>query len=236
LKRLGILTALIPEAACLAKNPVTDRSIELADGILLCVCSMGPERSRKGVARLLEDGAEALMSVGTAGALDPSLSPGDVLIPGHIIHCDSPRIAFDTRWHASATGILNEKAFPVQGGELLHAEAIIRSTREKRDLHTQTGAAAADMESYVVADAANRQGIPGLVIRVIVDSADTKIPDAVLNNSDAYGRPRLIGLANSLFLRPRQIIQLWHLARCFRTASERLQQLGRELHRLSPPE
>lgn len=236
MKRLGILTALIPEAACLVRKPVTDQIIHTPDGIILYVCGMGMKGAGQGIDRLLENGADALMSVGTAGALDRSLNPGDVLIPEHIIHSDSPRIALDTRWRASATGILTKKAIPVHGGELLHVDEVIRSTEEKRDLHTQTGAAAADMESYIVADAANRQGIPALVVRVIVDSAATKIPDAVLSNSDAYGRPRIMGLANSLFFRPRQIIPLWRLARCFRTAAGRLQQLGRELPRLGPPE
>ncbi len=235
MKRLGILTALIPEAVCLVEKPVTDRVIQLPDGMMLYVCGIGPERGRQGVARLLENGADALMSVGTAGALDAPLNPGDILIPEHILHRDSPRIALDTRWRSSAAGILTEKAMPVHGGDLLHADEVIRSVEEKRYLHAHTGAAAVDMESHAVAEAADRQGIPGLVVRVIVDTADTTIPDAVLSNSDAYGRPRVLGLASALFIRPRQIIPLWRLARCFRTASGRLRQLGGELHRLGPP-
>lgn len=203
---------------------------------MLYVCGMGMERARQGVDRLLEDGAEALMSVGTAGALNPSLNPGDVLIPEHIIHSDSRRIAVDTRWRAFAAEKLAGSAVPVQDGYLLHVDEIIRSTKEKRDLQTHTGAAAVDMESVAAVAEANRRGIPGLVIRVIVDSADTVIPPAVPGNSDAYGRPRIMGLANSLFLRPRQIIPLLRLARCFHTAAGRLHQLGKELPRLGPPE
>lgn len=236
MKRLGILTALIPEAVCLAEKPMTDQVIQLSDGIMLYVCGMGAERARQGVARLLEDGADALMSVGTAGGLDTVLNPGDVLLPEHILQSDGRRMAVHGRWRNAAVTALTGAGVPVHGGDLLQVNEVIRNAEEKRKSHAQTGAVAVDMESFAVAEEADRYDIPALVIRVIVDTADTVVPDAVLNNSDVYGRPRIMGLAGSLFLRPRQIMQLLHLARCFRTAAGRLQQVGKELHRLVPPD
>lgn len=203
---------------------------------MLYVCGIGPERARQGVARLLENGADALVSVGTAGALDAALNPGDVLIPEHIIYPDGQRFAPDARWRASAAEALAGPAFPIHSGALLHADEVIRTAGEKRALYTQTGAVAVDMESGALVEEVSRRGIPGLVIRVIVDSADTVIPAVVLKSSDAYGRPRTMGLAGALFLRPQQILPLLHLARCFRRAAGRLQQVGKELHRLGPPD
>lgn len=235
MKQLGILTALIPEAACLVRQPATERVIPVTDGIMLYVCGIGPQRARQGVARLLDHGADALLSLGTAGGLDPALDPGDVVIPETVLHEDNGRITLDTRWHAHVEKALAERAIPFQAGTLLHTDDVIRSARDKRQRHHRSGAAAVDMESRVVAEEAQRHGIPALVVRVIVDTAETAIPEAVLRNSDAWGRPRILSLAGALFLRPQQIPSLLRLARCHSRAVDRLRQLGRELHCMTPP-
>jgi hopanoid-associated phosphorylase len=233
LARIGILTALLPEAACLIRRPGLQTLIRLSDEVSLFVSGAGAARARRGTECLLANGAEYLLSLGTAGALAVELNAGDVVVPDRVI-LDSGHHETDVAWRTAVIRGLSARGVPVHVGGLLDATEVIRNSEDKRALHRSTGAIAADMESAAVLEAAAAAGVPSLVMRVIVDPADLSIPDFILAQSDAYGRARIGGILLSLLQRPDQLPRLLRLARGYRAATGRLRQLGQDPAAMKP--
>lgn len=233
--RIGIVTALLPEAACLVARPESDTLLHLSGEIVLYVSGMGAARARRGAERLLADGARALVSLGTAGALARDLDAGTVILPEYILDGDGGRYSVHAAWHAAAAAALSARGLPVVGGGLLHTDHVIHNTAEKRILHEGSGAVAADMESGALAELAAARAIPFLALRVIVDSAGVAVPASALAGTDAYGRTRAGALLLSLLRRPADLPALLRLAGGYRTAARRLRLLGGCLDALSPP-
>lgn len=226
--RIGILTALLPEAACLIRRPGLQTLIPLSDERSLFVSGTGAARARQGAECLLANGAEYLLSLGTAGALAMEINAGDVIVPERVILDRDRHHDTDEAWRTVVVRGLLARGVPVHGGELLHATEIIRNTEDKRALYQNTGAVAVDMESAAVLETASAAGVPSLVVRVVVDPADLSIPEFILAHSDPYGRARLGGILWSLLQRPGQLPRLLRLARGYRAAAGRLRQLGRD--------
>lgn len=102
----------------------------------------------------------ALLSVGLAGACDPSLRVGDLVRAG---------VTIDAR-----TGERFQKAeFP----QVLVTGEEIASVREKARLFASFGAAAVDMEAAAVARLAAAHGLDFQAIKVISDEADFELAD-----------------------------------------------------------
>lgn len=226
--RIGILTALFPEAACLIRQPGLQTLIRLSDELSLFVSGTGAARARQGAEYLLANGAEYLLSLGMAGALAVEVNAGDVIVPDRVILDRDSYRETDDAWRTAVIRGLSARGVPVHGGGLLHTAEVIRNSEEKRALNQSTGAIATDMESASVLEAAAAAGTPSLVVRVIVDPADLSIPDFVLTHSDPYGRARIGGILWSLLQRPGQLPRLLRLARGYRAATGRLRQLGRD--------
>jgi hopanoid-associated phosphorylase len=130
-----------------------------------------------------------ILSCGIAGALAPSLQPGDVVIDGNVIVVE---------WL--------EKALPqaLRGG-IVGNDAIAPTAAEKRILHERTGAIAVDMESHVAARVAVRKGLPFAALRVISDRADDDLPPAALVGMRPDGGMALGAVLASLARNPRQL-------------------------------
>jgi len=141
--------------------------------------------------------ASALFSIGIAGALDPVLRPGDVVIDG-----DSALLAIA---RAACPGVL--------AGTIGGSDAIIASPSAKAVLRARTGAIATDMESHVAARVAARRGLPFLAIRAISDTADESLPPAALVGMAPDGGLALGAVLLSLVRYPAQLPALLRLGR-----------------------
>ncbi|HZD53555.1 MAG TPA: purine phosphorylase, partial [Woeseiaceae bacterium] len=62
------------------------------------VSGVGPQRARGAARRLLADGAEALLSWGTATALAPWLEAGDVILPRGILRAGNAPLRVCEAW------------------------------------------------------------------------------------------------------------------------------------------
>ena len=130
-----------------------------------------------------------ILSCGIAGALAPSLRPGDVVIDGNVLLVERLGQALP---HAHRGGIVG-------------SDAIAASAAEKRILHERTGAIAVDMESHVAARVAVRKGVPFAALRVISDCADDDLPPAALVGMRPDGGMALGAVLASLARNPRQL-------------------------------
>ncbi len=203
--------------------------MRLGDG-LAWISGMGDAAASAAARAIIERGASALVSWGTAAALVGSVSPGTLVLANHV--CDGKHTEFEVNqdWHRALETMLGDQV-PVITGKLAQVANVLGSPNDKRAIHADTGAAAADMESAAVARVAKEAGVPFLVVRVIADTLDMGIPDTLIDSLDQYGRPRLKRLLPDLICHPGQLRALMQLRRGLQRAQAtltRVRQLGGE--------
>jgi len=155
-----------------------------------------------------------LLSFGLAGALASDLSVGDVVIASEIVQGGE-------RWpcDAAMVGALSSR-FGVQPRVMVGSGVVVAGAAAKRVLSAQ--GAAVDMESQVVARAANRHGLPLAVFRVISDAAGHVLPPAALAGFREDGGIDVAAVIVALARDPRQLPALLEAGRNSGLAFKRL--------------
>jgi adenosylhomocysteine nucleosidase len=226
LSTVGVVAALNAEARTL--GPATPRSDGLSllgDGALLAVSGMGGALAASASRRLIEAGAAALMSFGLAGGLDPALGPGAVVLPREIVSRGGTRFPASRDWLERLRAALAEQA-PVASGNLLSDVEPIASIAHKAEAFRASGAVAADMESFAVAEVASNARVPFVALRVIVDTARDALPHAVIAASRG-GSVHVARLLAGLGAAPWELFAVLQLARRYRAAMRVLALAGR---------
>lgn len=232
---VGICAALPQEARTLARvPPAAGTCLRLADGRLLAVAGVGARRARIGGTQLLDGGATALVSWGSAGALDPTLEAGALLLPQLVIAPDGRALLADRNWQERVVESLDGRV-SAHAGPLAQVGRVIRTPDEKRDLHRRSGAVAIDMESAALADLAREAGVPFLAVRAVTDTAGMTIPASITRAVDGTGRLRLARLLLGVLAGRGDVLTLLQLGRCFRMARTTLTALARTTALLSDP-
>jgi hopanoid-associated phosphorylase len=233
LSAAGVVAALAAEARVLgAAQPKGEGLAVLADGNLLVVSGMGPDAARSAAQRLIDAGATSLVSWGLAGGLDPDLEAGAVCVPREVIAADGSRLWTARPWQESLSSSL-PSGRRVGNDALLTAKYALETPADKSAARRATGACAVDMESAAVAQVAEARGVPFIAVRVIVDSARDRIPQAVARASRA-GKLRTGRLVLGLIRSPLEIASFLRLARRYRVALRSLRAVA-ALGKLEPP-
>ncbi len=222
----GVVAALPAEARALgARLPLGTAPGVLADGTLICVHGMGESAAASAASALIAAGASGLASVGLAGGLDPALRAGDVVLPHRVMSAGRALLATSAPWRERMAQALGSGR-RLAAGSLLTSDQPLATVAAKSAAHRQSGAVAVDLESYAVAEIAERHGLPFVAIRVIVDTAADALPKAV---AEASRSNRLHGmrLAAGLAAAPWQIGGLIRLALRYRLARASLGAVGR---------
>jgi adenosylhomocysteine nucleosidase len=200
--------------------------VHLPGGHLATASGVGPERARGAGQRLLDLGATALLSWGSAGALDPSLRPGVLLLPATVVAVDGRLARVDADWHArvlqSISGLL-----PVHVGPLGEAARVAGTVAEKRRMREHTGAIGIDRESAALGRLAAQAGLPFLAVRAVADTADMDIPGIVMRALDHRGNVRHAKLAVLTLIQPSHLPGLVRLGVSFRAAQAALATVAR---------
>lgn len=162
-----------------------------------------PEGAADAAFQLVEQGANALVSFGFAGGLDPALRPGALVIPTAILS--------EGQLYA-AEPALAERFGGLTGHRLVAGTLAATDATTKRQLHAETRAHAIDLESGSVARVALAHNLPFVVVRAISDAADRDLPPAALLALDRTGRIDLFRVLMSLLRQPRQLPAVLSLA------------------------
>ncbi|HEY7928995.1 MAG TPA: hypothetical protein VID71_03220 [Steroidobacteraceae bacterium] len=187
----GIVAALRSEARCLPQRGLGSPSTAAGMHLSVLASGMGCLRAARAAHRLVREGAGALLCFGVAGALDPSLRCGDIVLASEVI-CAQPlalqlpgmrptalpahaRLRTAQLWRARLAAALMRQG-PVIESPMLTSSELICEAREKTRLFRQTGAVAVDMESAAVGVVANLHAVPFMVLRVIADTAEDALP------------------------------------------------------------
>jgi adenosylhomocysteine nucleosidase len=226
---IGVVAALPLEARCLVGRKLApDERVELYPAAgWIQLCGIGREKALRAAQSLLEAGATALLSWGIAGALDPALGAGTLLLPQQVIGADQSVFAVDGAWRNR----LHDRVavhVATTSGSLLESLSIITHLSQKQALAKRVGAAAVDMESAAVAQVAHQAGVPFMAIRVIADTAAAAIPSSALSAVDAYGRLQVLPLVTSLLAHPGELPALITLGRAIRAAQKTLSTVAKQ--------
>jgi adenosylhomocysteine nucleosidase len=187
----GIVAALRSEARCVPQRRSGSQPGASGARVAVLASGMGCMRAARAAERLVREGVGALLCLGVAGALDPSLRCGDVVLASEVI-CAQPlalqlpgmrptalpahaRVRTAEPWRSALATVLLRHG-PVVERPLLTSAELICEAHEKMRLFRQTGAVAVDMESAAVGVVANLHGLPFMVLRVIADTAEDALP------------------------------------------------------------
>lgn len=219
---VGIVCALRSEARHLVRPAPRQASVQrLADGKLLVLTGMGPAAATNGAESLVAAGADALVSWGLAGGLDPQLPAGKIFLPSEIATPGGASLASDVLWRERLAAELTGFA-PLSSGRLVTVAAAVTTVAGKAALFESSGAAAVDMESAAIAQVAHGRTLPFLAVRVIVDRAGDVLPDTFVAAIDASGEFSVWRLLAQLARSPGELSALLQLAHTFQQANRAL--------------
>lgn len=218
--KVAIVAALEREVRALVRNwQVAGREYEgkpfrfFEDGaraVLVCggIGAQAARRATEAVIALYQP--EVVQSVGFAGALDPSLSVGEIFSPARIIDGrDGSRVMLEN------------------GSGTLLSFHCIAGTEQKSKLAAAHNAQAIDMEAAAVAQSAASHGLRFEVTKAISDESDFEMPsmDRFIGHDGHFHAGRFVAFAA---LRP----WLWaKIIRLGRKSAKAEQSLCRELQR-----
>lgn len=148
------------------------------DLAVLWLSGMGAQAARAAAEGLHQHGVTALVSFGVAGALNPDLKPGDLVLPD-AIHAGT-QLPVNIAWRDRLQNLLPAD-ITVRNGVLANSDVPLTGTKAKLDLAQATGACAVDMESAAIAAVAAAADIPFIAVRAIIDPLQFSPPEALLD-------------------------------------------------------
>ena len=170
-------------------------------------------------------GVRALVSFGIAGALDPLLASGRLIVARSVRGPGAAPMLTDRRW----SDALLERLPDAIEGDIAGSDAIVASAAMKAALRAATGAVAVDMESHHVGRIAAQRGLPFIVLRAVADPADRHVPHAARVAMRPGGGIDFSAVLASLARSPTQIAGLCRLGLDSRRALQALLQGRRRL-------
>ena len=184
----------------------------------------GPEQTAIACEHIDKQTISGIASIGVAGGLDPALAAGTILVPSAIVTKDKQLIGIDPQWRANLSATLPSKPLPT-----LHmgVNVAITNTKDKERLFQEYKANAVDMESHILGEYANERGLPFIVIRVVADTANDAIPEAALAGLNQTGSILPFRVIRQLLTNPKQIPQMFKLARNSKAAMNALKTIPR---------
>jgi adenosylhomocysteine nucleosidase len=219
---LGIVVSLPWELKSLTRQNIPVGACrQIGDDTLVALSGIGAERAHAASALLVSRGATALLSWGCAAALDDRLKAGSVVLPKRVIGATGESFPVSVEWHRRLYQTLSAK-YRVGTDALVESEAIIKTRDAKRTLAEQTQAVATDMESGAQARLAHARRMPFIVVRVIVDTASTQMPENVMQALDHRGDIKVGSFLARALLRPADGITLMKLGIQFNAARRTL--------------
>jgi adenosylhomocysteine nucleosidase len=144
--------------------------------------------------------ADAIILAGFAGALDPTLKVGDLVLDTDL---ELPNL-------------------PFRRGRIHGSNKLIASSSEKTVLFRATGAIAVDMETLAVQSLGRQMGLPFIGLRAITDTAEDALDPALLRFTNSFGGVKPLSLATTLARQPSLVPTLLHLGRCAKIAGRSL--------------
>ncbi len=194
-------TSMTPPIIVVTGMPFEAR-IARGDGVRV-VCAQNLTLEADLEAAIAESGARGLVSFGTAGGLIPGVKPGQWVIAHKVL--DMPQHARESVTSIPWAEALHRAMPGALRADMAGVTAPVVSAADKAALFRESGAAAADMESHIVARVAQAHELPFVVARVVIDPAERSLPPAALAGMRSDGSTDILGVLRSLAANPMQL-------------------------------
>ena len=228
---IGLVVAMPSEARALLGRGVWERAdgnrcrhICFKEGVsLIAVLSgMGRENAIASARWLVSRKVGALLSLGVAGGLDPTLMAGDTVFGDEIYQDQGDH--YQKVWEGIPGMIditrkrLQKRGLRVCSGGIVSVKKPVLSATAKKKLHVETGALATDMETGSVALVASESAVPFFASRTICDPAGREVQDSFFRCLDSGGRIKASQVVLAILRSPSLVTDLLTLKRDFQSA------------------
>jgi adenosylhomocysteine nucleosidase len=178
------------------ENRLPNKIVTYTNEFAIVACAgMGPERATLAVqAAMAAKPLTALLSVGFAGACDPTLKAGDIIRAGVVVDTQSGERYINSAYK-----------------QVLVSAPAIASVREKKRLYESYGTTAVDMEAATVARIAEAHNLSFRAIKAISDEANFELHE-LARFASRDGQFREAAFAAYSIARPRLWPKLFQLA------------------------
>jgi nucleoside phosphorylase len=124
---------------------------------------------------------QILLSIGFGGALREGIHTGDVIVSTEALSAQLPIkcIRMHTQLTDDATSTLIATGMTVTKGSTLTVREPLMSGVDKQLHGALTGASVVDMETFWIAQEADREGIPLVSVRAVIDEIGHDLPDVI---------------------------------------------------------
>lgn len=165
---------------------------------------------------------QAVVFLGFAGALQPGLAGGELLLcdtfifhPGNDPHPAAEEAAPVARaasaLHRQASQLLHAAGLAFRTGSSLTLRLPVRTPAMRRALAAGSGALIAEMEDYWLASLVTAAGLPYLAVRAVSDTLTDRLPE-LERFLDPQGNLQRGRLAGHLLTHPADLVASAHLA------------------------
>ena len=232
---IAVFVAMAPELAGLARRLSAREHETIAGqpvlrgrcgGADVVVCRTGIGERVEGAMRavLARHEASSVLSAGFAGALDPDLRAGDLLLCETVVSGRDPQataVPSDARLLEAAASAAVLAGLRLRRGRSLTVDGIVGDAAAKAALRLTSGADVVEMESYGAGRIAVERGLPFLAARAVLDAAADPLPD-LPGVVAPDGSTRMWAVLPYLGAHPQRLPLLLRLAWCQRRAVETL--------------
>jgi len=223
---IGLVAALPLEVECLAGWLEPGASAPLSGNGRLRLSGLGSHNARRAAAELADCGVTVLLSWGSAGGLDPGLTPGTLVLPEYVLTADGQRFETAAAWRAKLHELVSRR-LEVHTGPLVQSPHPVTTAEQKRALFARTGAVAVDTESAAIAEVAAMRGLAFVAVRAVLDPATRGLPQSAVAAVDCSGRLIVMALMRGLLRRPADLPGVLRLSSDLRVARGTLATVAR---------
>lgn len=188
------------------------------DGIRIAIVESGTGqvRARRAVQALVDaHHPHWIVSTGFAGALQPGMKVGQILVANRVMTPGQPEILNDVQMASDP-----HHAWIVGG--LLTVDHIVRTVEEKTSLGEAYGCHGVDMETYAVAEYCKTTRQKFFAVRAISDDLSSDLPAEVLSLMGPTGAVRMGAVIGALWKRPGSVQDMWRLREQAHHSAEQL--------------
>lgn len=227
--KAGIIVALSGELATLTNLHLEKGEIaEIYHNVFVCLSGIGHSAALETGLKLIDYGADILISWGTAASLDENLKPGTIVIPSKIVTDYNSEIETDPVIRKIIINLLKNENIKTDCN-LCSTNKLLTDFNQKIALGLQKKSIAADMESAAIAELCRKKNIPFGTVRSISDSPTISIPSTITKNMTVNGDINIFRLILSILVNPNEWIALIKLSRGFGKAKNLLKRTSNNI-------